>query len=164
MEKLEKMKSSLPPQARAELDKAGVAPVFAFKRASGSDTIAGIPCENYAMTRDGADSGSACLSSWKHSSVLTRADLKPMTQLAERMKSFKIPSSDMQMGPEMDKWPGWPLLTRGKDGKERTRVLSVSRTTFPESEFVPPPDYTQKAISMGGGMPPPPGSNSGVGQ
>ncbi len=127
-------------------------PVFAFKRASGGDTIAGMPCENYAMTRDGVDSGVACLSTWKHPGLVTKADLEPMIKLAAQMKTLnKLPAGDLQMGPQFDKWPGWPLVTRAPDGKERTRVVKVTRTTFPKSEFEAPADYTQKAAPLIGG-------------
>jgi len=151
---MDNIKASLPADSQAQLDKAVVAPVYTFKRAAGGETIAGMPCENYAVSRDGVDSGIYCLSTWKHASLVTKADLAPMAKLAEQMKSLnKLPTGDIQMGPDFEKWPGWPLVMHTPDGQERNRVVKVSRVDFPESDFETPAGYTQKPLPMMGAHP-----------
>jgi hypothetical protein len=153
----EKMKAMLPPERRAELDKAVATPVFSFKRLSGGESAAGVSCEYYAVTRDGRDSGTACLSPWKHGPI-TKADLAPMKKLSDQMKSSGTNrAGDLQMGPQFDQWPGWPLIMRAPDGSERTRVVSFSRTTFPATDFEIPAGYTQVMLpSIGGAAHPTP--------
>jgi hypothetical protein len=104
----EKMMAMLPPERRAELDKAMVPPVFSFKRVTGGESVAGIACQYFAVTRDGHDSGTACLSPWKGGPV-SKADLAPMKKLSDEMKfSGNQRAGDLQMGPQFDQWPGWP--------------------------------------------------------
>ncbi len=133
--KLEKMKGSLPPQAREMMDRAGTPPEYGFKRTSGGEKVAGIPCENYQITKDGQDEGTACLAPWKASGPLTKGDLAPMRKLIEVMKSLsRLSAGDLEMG-QFDQWPGWPLVMRAHDGHELSRVVSIKRMSFPATDF-----------------------------
>jgi hypothetical protein len=144
MQRLDQMRASTP--AGAQLDKGKtVDPVYTFTRAPGGETIAGFPCDNYGMTRDGKNGGIVCLTSWKHTGPVTKADLAPMRKLSDQLRSFDSHSiGNITMGPDLEKWPGWPLGTVSADGRQRTHVTKISRTTFPASDFKPPADYTLK--------------------
>ena len=154
MAKLEEIKDRLPPEARAQLDKQEALPAYTFKRTSGGEKVAGIRCENYQILKNGEDAGTACLASWKGSSLVTKADLAPMKKLVESMKSLsKLSSGDLAMG-QFEQWPGWPLVMRAPDGHDLSRVKKIARETFPASEFKPPADYTKKSLpQMGMGHP-----------
>jgi len=154
-ERLEQMKAAMPADARAQLDKGQTAaPVFTFTRAPGGETMAGIACENYSMTKDGKNGGLVCLAPWKRTGLVTKADMAPMRKLAEQVRSFGNHSiGDLTMGPDFDKWPGWPLGIAGPDGRRRTRVTKISRTTFPASNFEVPTDYSLKPTPMLGDGP-----------
>jgi hypothetical protein len=155
MEKIEQLKSSLPPEARAQLDRQATAPAFTFKRSDGGENVAGVACENYQIFKDGKESGVACLTTWKGSKLVSKADLAPMKKLVDAMSSMsKLSAADLEMA-QFDKWPGWPLIMRAPDGHELSRVVKISRVQFPEKEFRAPADYTQKTVPqmMGGHRP-----------
>jgi hypothetical protein len=146
MAKLEQMKNSLPPEARAQLENQKAGPSYAFKRTSGGEKVAGISCENYQIVKDGQDSGTACLASWKASSVVTKDDLAPMKKLIESLKTMsKLSAGDLAMG-EFETWPGWPLVMRAPDGHELSRVTKIARAKLPAGDFAAPADYTKKSM------------------
>jgi hypothetical protein len=150
------MKDKLSPEARAQFDKRALAPSFTFKRASGGETLAGTRCENYQVSLDGAPNGTACLAAWKPGGPVTKADLAPMKKLADQMRALGARSGgDIGMGPDFDSWPGWPLVMRGPDGHERSRLVKVSRVSFPAGDFQPPAGYSQRPLpSLGGARQP----------
>jgi hypothetical protein len=152
MARFDAMKDKLPPDTRAQFDKQAVAPVFTFKRGSGGETIAGVGCQNYQVFKDGEPSGTACLAAWKPGGLVTKADLAPMKKLADQMRALGTRSTgDLGMGPDFDTWPGWPMVMRGPEGREQSRLIKVSRVSFPASDFQPPAGYTQRALPALGG-------------
>jgi len=153
--RLDQMKSSLPPEARAEIDRQSTAPAFTFKRSEGGERVAGVACENYQIFKDGKESGAACLTTWKGSSLVSKADLAPMKKLVDSMKSMsRLSAGDLEMA-QFDKWPGLPLVMRAPDGHELSRVQKITRIQFPAKEFQVPADYTVKSVPqmLGGGHP-----------
>jgi hypothetical protein len=155
MEKLLQLKAGLPPEAQKELDRQGAPPAYTFKESSGGEKVAGISCKNFQIKKDNANQGTACLAEWKASGLLTKADLAPMRNLIESMKSMsRLSAGDLEMG-QFDQWPGWPLVMRAPDGHELSRVTKISRITFPASDFKPPPDFKLESVPqmMGGPHP-----------
>jgi hypothetical protein len=151
-DQMEQMKDSLPPEAKAQLERQTNAPAFTFKRADGGDMVAGVACDNYQIFKDGKESGVACLTGWKGSKLMSKTDLAPMKKLIDSMKSMsKLAAGDLEMA-QFDKWPGWPLIMRAPDGHELSRVVKISRVQFPDKEFQAPAEYTPKSVPqmMGG--------------
>jgi hypothetical protein len=151
---LKQMQAQLPPETRAQMDKAmqdqgGNIGKFAFQKAAGGDTVAGFSCTNYTESRNGEVRATICAASWK-SGPLHKEELGGLKKISALLEnSGGLVKKSFFFDP--DEWPGFPVLTRTADGKV-TRLTGVTRGDIPDSEFQPPAGYTRKAMSpMGRG-------------
>jgi hypothetical protein len=147
MEALKQMEAKLPPETRAQLEKAKADQGLdyshlTFKKAAGGDTVAGFSCSNYTELHDGQERATICVTSWSSAPVKkdeAQALSKHITSLLSNEFTKKVLFFDA------DQWPGFPVSTRTQDGKI-TRLTSAKKGAIPESEFQPPAGYTKRAM------------------
>lgn len=155
MQKMEEMKSQLPPGMVEQMKQAmpaGSPPKRTVTPMNASKEINGFPCKGYTVTTDGGET-SEVWSADPKSVRLEPSDLSVFQEFADFMKTM-VPGMEQMNdwardfeNPKEDQVPGIPILSIVKDqaGKEifRTELVKVEHGTVEASAFEPPAGYVK---------------------
>jgi hypothetical protein len=141
--RLEWVKSTLPPDARTQLERA------TFKKGSGGDKVAGYSCSNYAALRDGIERATLCVATWKAVPV-KKDDLVGLMKFADTLADAMATKGTMRKS--SDEVPGFSVSSLSSEG-DSWRLKSAARTPIADNEFQPASDYTRQAVpALGDGQ------------
>lgn len=170
--KMEEQLARMPPEQRAMMEKMMEGGALPFppsdesqkrppldaKPTGETETVGGIPCTSYALTRGGEKKGDVCAASW-NALEIEAADVVAVKKLGAFQSKLSDSFGASITGGEqpfelLERIDGFPLRTRRMgDGQvvSTTYFEDITQVDVPADTFAVPAGYTKKQMGQPGG-------------